>query len=259
MGFWEHIAELRSRFLRSVAFIATVAILSFAFQLRRIWVAGFRLYYPWPDPFNNMCSQILQRLRTDLVPADVAVVVTTPAEAILVEIKISLFIGVALGMPFVLYQIWKFASPAMHKHEKRMALGLIFPATGLFLLGCAFSYFLITPFTIDFLYGYARALNVGLLLSVDEFVSFILLFTLAFGLAFELPVVMYLISKTGLVGPDFWKKYWKHSMVAFAVFGAAITPDASGVTMLMVMLPMIALYGVGYLLSVRINRQKEAV
>jgi sec-independent protein translocase protein TatC len=96
-----------------------------------------------------------------------------------------------------------------------------------------------------------------LLLFADDFISFVLLFMLAFGLAFELPVLMYGLTALGIISSEFWKKNWRFAAIAIFVFGAIITPDGSGITMFLVALPMLALYVLGYAASVRLERRRE--
>ena len=115
------------------------------------------------------------------------------------------------------------------------------PSLGLFIAGCVFSYNLVIPYILEFLYRYGESAGVATFLNVIDFVTFVLQFLLAFGFSFQLPLVMYAISASGMVDADFWRKNIRYAIVAIVIFGAVITPDGSGVTMWFIAGPMIAL------------------
>jgi sec-independent protein translocase protein TatC len=132
------------------------------------------------------------------------------------------------------------------------------PILLLFFAGVLLCLVVVLPFTFSLLYTYQTALGANLLLLfADDFISFVLLFMLAFGLAFELPVLMYGLTALGIISSEFWKKNWRFAAIAIFVFGAIITPDGSGITMFLVALPMLALYVLGYAASVRLERRRE--
>src|SRR5436309_1367552 len=124
----------------------------------------------------------------------------------------------------------------------------------LFIAGVLVSLLVVLPFTFPFLYAFAYSFGATPLLRLDEFLDFVLWFSLAFGLAFELPVVMYGLSYLGIVSPEFWKKNWRYATIAIFIFGAVITPDGSGVTMMLVSIPMLFLYVAGYVAVVQRSR-----
>ena len=107
------------------------------------------------------------------------------------------------------------------------------------------------PFSIDFLYGYAVPIGAQTFITLDELISFVVLFVVAFGISFELPVIMWVLSAIGIVDAKFWRNNWRYAAVAIVIFGAVITPDGSGFTMWFVALPMMALYLAGYLVIKR--------
>jgi len=117
----------------------------------------------------------------------------------------------------------------------------------LFLSGVTLCFVVVLPFTFNLLYSVQTSLGANfLILYGNDFIDFVIWFTLAFGLAFELPILMYGLSYLGIVRSDFWKKYWRFATIAIFLFGAIITPDGSGVTMMLVSIPMLALYVIGY-------------
>jgi sec-independent protein translocase protein TatC len=116
---------------------------------------------------------------------------------------------------------------------------------GLFVTGIVFSYILVIPYILDFLYEYGEALSVATFLTISDFISFVLQLLLGFGVAFQLPIMMYGIALTGTISPEFWRRNFRYAAIILVVFGALITPDGSGITMWFLAGPMIGLYIAG--------------
>jgi len=129
----------------------------------------------------------------------------------------------------------------------------ILPMFLLFIFGVVFSYILVIPFTLNLLYKYGESVGAETFLTVNDFITFVLQFILGFGIAFQLPVLMYVLSLGGLTDSKFWQKNFRYAIIIITIFGAIITPDGSGVTMWFIALPMIALYAVGIVMI----RRKE--
>ncbi len=251
MGLLEHIDELRARLVRILISVAAITLFTFIFGIEEFNFSNFKIYLPFPNIYNNISAQFITKVQHDLLPSYVRLIVTSPSQAIFAQFSTSLFLGVILSMPIIVHQIGKFVSPALYPKEKRMILRIIVPATILFSLGCIFSYVLVTPFTLDFLYKYGIALGAQTFVTLDEFISFVLLFTLAFGLSFQLPIIMVILTSLEVVDAQFWRKNFSYAIVAMVIFGAVITPDTSGITMWFVALPMMFLYVIGYLFARR--------
>ena len=132
----------------------------------------------------------------------------------------------------------------------------ILPMFLLFIFGVVFSYILVIPFTLNLLYKYGESVGAETFLTVNDFITFVLQFILGFGIAFQLPVLMYVLSLSGLTDSKFWQKNFRYAIIIITIFGAIITPDGSGVTMWFIALPMIALYAVGI---VMIRRKEHEV
>jgi len=263
MSFFEHLEELRKRLkVLILAFVlAFIVFMTFGFQYG---VLGLPIWLPIPvlDPRHVIASQFLNAVRSYLIPPDIETIVLTPWEAIVVQFKAALFLSAVATSPIITYEFWAFVGPALKPKEKRLIVRVSTPVVALFLLGVAMSFAIVLPFTIPFLYDIARGIGVTALFQLTEFLDFVLLFSLAFGLAFELPVIMYGLSVLGTVQPEFWKRNWRYAAIAIFVFGAFITPDGSGITMMLVALPMLALYVAGYyaarLRQIRRNRAKTS-
>jgi len=247
MGLLDHIDELRARVVRILISVVAITLFTFLFGIKEFMYGDLKIYLPFPDVYNNISAQFIERIKEDLLPSYVQLIVTSPGQALLAQFSASIFLGVIFSMPIIVYQIGKFVNPALYPSERRTILKIIVPATILFSLGCIFSYILVTPFTLDFLYRYGIALGAQTFVTIDDFISFVLLFTLAFGLSFQLPIIMVMVTSLGVVDVEFWKKNFSYALVAIVIFGAIITPDTSGITMWFVAIPMIILYVIGYL------------
>lgn len=260
--FFQHLEEVRER-LKVVMWafvIAFVIFLMFSFQY--VVVFGVPMWLPLPtlNLQESIAQQFFVAVRSWLVPTYVSPVVLTPWEPVMVQFKVALFLAIVATSPITTYEFWRFIAPALKPKERRLIVRVSLPVVLLFLLGVTISFLVVLPFTFSFLYSVAIAMGAAPLLQLQEFLDFILLFSLAFGAAFELPVVMYGLSVLGIVSPEFWKRHWRFAAIAIFVFGAAITPDGSGVTMMLVSIPMLILYVAGYA-AIRIrfrNRGREA-
>jgi sec-independent protein translocase protein TatC len=192
-----------------------------------------------------------------VVPPYVDLIQTTAGQAMVALIYISLFLAVILSMPVILTQLAAFISPGMYEGEKKTIMRLLIPAGILFIAGCLFSYYFITPFTINFLYTFGLALGAETFISIDSFISFVLLFIFAFGFAFQLPIIMYILTYANVVNDKFWIDNLRYAVIALLFFAAVITPDGTGITMTLVALPMVGLYLGGYAASARLNKKRD--
>ncbi|MDH3657801.1 MAG: twin-arginine translocase subunit TatC [Nitrosopumilus sp.] len=255
-GFSKHFEELRKRLLRIVLVIGIITVFILTFHAEPIQVGQITLYYPTPEPLNNIAAQITNHMKINLVPEDVQLIQTAPGQAFFAQVYIAALVGIVVGMPVIIKELVGFIKPALKENEVNVSRSISFPALGLFIAGCVFSYNLVIPYILEFLYRYGESAGLVTFLNVIEFVTFVLQFLLAFGFSFQLPLVMYAISVSGMVDSDFWRKNIRYAIVIIVIFGAVITPDGSGVTMWFIAGPMIALYTAGMIIIERKERQK---
>lgn len=253
MDFWDHYRELRHRLILTMVPFIVAFVAVFSLRLETVTVAGWPILAPVPSQTGGIAAQVFDFLRGALLPASVELIVVTPVDAILAEITVGLFLALVLTSPIAAYHAARFFGPALHPTERDLVLKVVPVVTGLFLAGCLFALLFIVPFAFEFLYAYGRALGALTFITAQEFVSFTVLLVVAFGLSFELPVVMVALGEVG-VSSDLWAENWRIAVVAIFVFAAFITPDGSGVTMMIVGLPLTGLYGLGYWLV----RRREA-
>jgi sec-independent protein translocase protein TatC len=271
MTFLGHLEELKERVRNCLVAFLIVFGCVYMLSIKTGQIGGVTVYYPYPDFFDNIPAQLFEQFKADLLPANVILLNIGGIDALLVDVKIAMFLAVALCTPIFAWQAAKFILPALYPHERRFIAKIVLPTTLLFILGALFSYFLFTPFAMDFFFAYSEELEVGIpnatggfepTIGVSNFLSWITLMVLAFGIIFELPVFMGALTKLGIVSAEKWKSGWRYAVVAFLVIGGIITPDASGVTQILVAIPMTGLYiggvGLAYYIE-RGRRERESV
>jgi sec-independent protein translocase protein TatC len=255
-GVNRHLEELRKRLLRIVLVIGIITAFILTFHAEPIQVGQITLYYPTPEPLNNIAAQITNHMKFNLVPEDVQLIQTAPGQAFFAQIYIAALVGIVVGMPIIIKELVGFIKPALKENEINVSRSISLPALGLFIAGCIFSYNFVIPYILEFLYRYGESAGLVTFLNIMDFVTFVLQFLLAFGFSFQLPLVMYAISASGMVDSDFWRKNIRYAIVVIVIFGAVITPDGSGVTMWFIAIPMIVLYVAGMIVIERKERKK---
>src|SRR2546428_1982381 len=161
--------------------------------------------------------------------------------------KVAFFLAAVTGSPVIAYEMGQFIGPALKPSEKRLILRITLPVVVLFLSGVTLCFIVVLPFTFQLLYSVQNVLGANLLILYgDNFTDFVLLFSVAFGLAFQLPVLMYGLSWLGVVRSSFWKKYWRFAAVSILLFGAIITPVGGGVTTMVGAVPVRFFYLLGF-------------
>lgn len=181
----------------------------------------------------------------------------SPTTGFFLELKLALVVGLILAFPVVIYQVWAFLAPALEKRERRVIVPSLYMGTVLFALGAALAYWVALPVTLRFLFGFQQDF-LSLTIGADEYFSFVVRLLVSFGLVFELPVVVLILSALGLVTPRFLRSKRKHAVVLITVTASFLSPgDVIMVTLLM-MVPLILLYEFSILLSVMVTRGRLA-
>ncbi|MFN4336240.1 MAG: twin-arginine translocase subunit TatC [Candidatus Nitrosocaldus sp.] len=241
----EHLDELRIRVLRIVIAIIILSVVNLTIGIRWADSMPISIPYPYIDPLNSISIQVIHAMSEQLVPEHVKLVQLAPGQAFFAQLQVAIILAAILAMPIIVREVAGFIGPALYKDEVMILRRITLPAVALFATGCIFSYLVIVPFMLDFLYRYGETLGIQTFLSIGEFINFVMQFIVAFGLSFLLPIVMWVMSSADLVDKNFWRRNIRYAIVVIAIFGALITPDGSGVTMWFVALPLIALYALG--------------
>ena len=255
----KHLEELRKRILRIVIVIVAISAFVLSFHIEPISWGGIDLFYPTPEPLNNIAAQITNHMKINLVPEDVQLIQTAPGQAFFAQVYIAALVGIVLSMPVIIKEAIGFLKPALKENEIHISRSIFVPALALFIAGCLFSYLFVIPYILDFLYKYGDSAGLVTFLNVIDFVTFVLQFLLAFGISFQLPLIMYAISASGITDAKFWRNNIRYAIVAIVIFGAVITPDGSGVTMWFIAGPMIGLYLAGMVLIERREKKKTQI
>ena len=240
-GINQHLEELRKRLVRIVIVIGGISAFLLMCHAEPFQIDQLTLYYPTLEPTHNIAAQITNHMRINLVPENVDLIQTAPGQAFFAQMYVAALVGVVVAMPVIIKELVGFIKPALKENEINVSRSISLPALGLFIAGCVFSYNFVIPYMLDFLYRYGEGAGLITFLNVMEFVTFVLQFLLAFGFSFQLPLVMYAVSASGMVDADFWRKNIRYG---------------TGVTMMFVAGPMIGLYAVGMLLIERKERKK---
>lgn len=221
MPFLDHLEELRKRVIWSLVALVALSVIGF-FLVTELNVIG-----------------ILERPFHQVLP-DEYLRYTSPTTPVVVTFKLAFVVGFVLALPIIAYQAWAFFSPALYEHEKRYVVPAIGVGFALFLAGIAMAYFLVLPLGLRFLIGF-QAETLTPIITVDEYLRFATRLILAFGLIFEMPVVLVLLSFLGIVTPAGLRRYRRHALVVLAIAAAMLTPADLG-TMFMLLVPMLLLY-----------------
>jgi sec-independent protein translocase protein TatC len=173
--------------------------------------------------------------------------------------NISLIAGLILAIPYVLWEFWRFIKPGLTEQEVRNSRGAVAITTVLFLLGVLFSYFIVSPLMINFLGGYVVSQEVTNQIALTSYVGMISMMTLLMGLLFELPVLIFFLTKIGIITPGFLKQYRKHTAIGILIISGIITPSPDVFSQVVVALPLYALFELSLFLSSRLHRKKQAL
>ncbi len=257
MTFLEHIEALRKHIIRSVLAVIIVAVVAFAFK---DIIFNDILFAPKTPKFitNRLLCELGESFDSKALCINqntFNIINIKMAGQFMTHITISLIMGLVIAFPFVFNEFWRFIKPALNKKEVKHSRGAVLSASLLFSSGALFGYFIIVPLSIDFLGGYNVSKDVQNQINLDSYIQTFTSVVLASGVVFELPVLIYFLSKIGLITPKFLKKYRKHAIVIILILSAIITPPDI-FSQILVSLPLLLLYELGIGISRR-NEKKR--
>lgn len=207
-------------------------------------------------PFGeaSFATCIFLSAKESLLPTGVPVVALGPVSPFVAPIMMAFLVALLLTFPFGIWLIVRFLRPALRPKERKALSAYIVPSLVLFYAGCALAYFFVIPVTFSVLYSFADPMGVAPFFALDEFISSVFLLTVSVGFSFLLPVFMVASSHAGLISGKFWIRHFRGAILFAVIFSAIITPDGSGVTMVFLAVPLIALYVIGAIMSMRHGR-----
>ncbi len=245
MTFWEHLEQLRSVILRAVITIFTLTIVAFCFKdlIFEVIFAPTTNDFPLCSLFQNSDNIAVNLINTQLTGQFMA------------HIQVAFYFAVVVGMPIVLWQIFRFVAPALYLSERQRVTKAMVAGLILFYIGILINYFLIFPLSFRFLYLYQISGNVENLIEISSYLDSMLVLSLMMGLLFELPLVCIFLARIGIFSSKDMKTYRRHVFVAILVFAAIITPTTDAFTLAIVSIPIYLLFEVS-ILFVQLRERK---
>ena len=237
--------ELRIRVTRICIIMIIFISVSMTLGVTIIKFDGYGLFVLYPDTFNSLSIQVISHIKNDLLSNNISLVQTTPGQAFTAQMYVAIIIGTVGSLPVIVGELFAFLNPALHYSEKRIIKSIVVPTVSLFVMGCLFSYYVAIPYTLDFLYQYGQAMSILSFFEITSFILFVVNMLLIFGFSFQLPIVMWALTKGLIVNANFWKDNLRYVIIFLVLLGAIITPDGSGITMWFVVGPLMLLYVIG--------------
>lgn len=258
MSFLEHLEELRWHIIRSLLSIGVFAVVAFIFR-EPIWhhviLAPSRVNFWTYDMFCRLGN---------LMGNDIFCIDDLPfiiqnrrmTAQFTMALTSSFVIGLILAFPYAFWEIWRFVKPGLYHNEKQLSRGAVFFVTLLFLSGVLFGYYIVSPISINFLSNFRLDPSIMNEIDLTSYVSTIMMLVLGCGIMFQLPVVVYFLTKAGLVTPTFLRTYRKHAIVIILVLSALITPP-DVISQILMSFPLLFLYEISILISKTIKRKED--
>jgi sec-independent protein translocase protein TatC len=238
MPFLDHLEELRSRILRSLGAVVLASALG-------LWLVQH--------------FQLVNLLKLPIAPylTDGKLVVLSPTEPVMIVLKLGVLVGLVLASPIILWQTWAFLAPALYAREKRALVPSLFVGLALFLTGVVIAYLFVVPQALRVLFSFQTE-AIAPFITYDAYFGFVLQVTLALGLSFELPLIIIILSWLGVIGPADLHRFRRYSIILAFIAGAVLSPGADLLSMVMMTIPLLVLYEVGFAGAVIIERRRRA-
>ena len=256
-SFWEHLDVLRTAIIKITAVAVVFGIAAFCFKEELFAV----VLAPKNDGFitYRLFNRIAAWAGGETGSFAVQLINTGLAQQFIIHMKTALCAGVLCASPYILYQLFRFVSPALYANERKYVVRVVGGGYAMFVVGVLVSYFLIFPLTFRFLGTYQVSGEVTNLITLDSYISTLVLMCLSIGIVFEIPILSWLFAKLGFLSADFMRRCRKHAIVIILVVAAIITPTSDVFTLSLVALPMWLLYEVSILLVDRVKQQISGI
>ncbi len=237
MKFLEHAEELRRRIIFSIIPVVVFLVPCYT--------------------FSEQLFELLMRPVIQSLPGGSSLIFTRPAEGFLTYLKVSLFFSFLLSVPFIVYNIWKFVSPALYKEEKRIVVPVVVSATLCFAAGVLFCYMVAAPEGLGFLLGEYSTEHVRALPSIKDALSFLTALMVGFGVVFEFPLIIFILARLGIVTSEFLARQRKYALLVNAVIAAFITPTTDAISMMFMLVPLFIFYELGIVIAKFFGKERQ--
>jgi sec-independent protein translocase protein TatC len=235
MSLTDHLLELRKRLVRSVI----------------VLLIGFGVCYYYKD----LIFDIITRPLVQVLPKNGYLIYTGLTEAFFVYMKLAFFASLIITCPFIIYQIWKFVSPALHSSEKKYVVPFVFFSTLLFISGVLFGYFIALPPAFEFFVSFNNQ-YLQAMISFGDYLSLFVTFLLGFGLSFELPVFIFFLAKLGIVNSQMLSKNRKYAILVIFIVAAILTPSPDALSQILMAIPLMFLYEISIFITKFAKKKK---
>ena len=258
MSFFDHIDQLRKHIMRAALAISIIAVVCF---INKDFVFNTIIFGPRSPDFPtfkvlcNMSHALGLGESICFTPPTFTLITREFGEVIMQVMYVSFWMGVIGAFPFIFWEFWRFISPGLHEHERKSVRGVVAICSALFLIGVLFGYYVIAPFSINFLAGYTLE-GVEVAPTLDSYVTYISMFTIPTGFIFQMPVAGFFFARMGLLGTRIMKKFRRHAIVVILIVAAIITPP-DVVSQTLVAIPLYLLYEITILVVARVQRKRE--
>lgn len=253
--FLNHLDELRRRVINILKTFALFFIIFLIFDIRYVTFFGFHFPFLYPDIYTNIGAQFLSAIEAHVLPAGYNVLTLNPTDGVVADFYSCMFLAIVFSIPVIVDQIAKFLTPGLKKKELQALKSVVVPGSVLFFAGSFVGIWIFLPELFRIFLNYDVGLGVQPYLSIRSFVNFVLIYVLGFGLSFEVPVFMVMLSRFGIVTAEYWASKWRYAVVGALIFGLIFSPGVTGFTMMALAIPIIILYFGGIYFARRAERK----
>jgi len=261
MGFFDHLDELRARLVKIAYIILGTTVAAFIWVdtlFEEVIMAPFTQGF-WGYEFFCKAGKLIMNDDTLCWDPPKLIMQSMQVQGQFVSaFKIALVGGFILSFPFVVRQLWLFVKPALNKKEIRRVQKSLFVVSLLFFAGVLFAYFLLVPVATNFLLSFSLSDKIQNIITISSVTGFVTFMSLATGLVFELPVLIYILTSIGLISSDFLKKYWRYAAVVIFIIAGIATPSPDAFSQLLLGIPLMSLYVLGIFIAKRVEKRKAA-
>lgn len=258
MGFFDHIEALRWHIMRSVGVIAIFTVVAFTqkkLMFDYLLFGPTRADFPTNKLFCWLEANVPFLSGLCIKDAKFTFINTDIVGQFMLHIQMAMYVGGVMAFPYIFFELWRFVKPALHEREIRNTRGIVFVTSLLFTIGCLFGYFIITPFCVNFLIQYQATSLVQNLIDINSYIGLLITMTIPTGILFELPMLVYLLTKLGIITPDFMRRGRRIAYVVILIIVAIITPQGDITSLLLISAPIFILYELSIGVSNRVHRQ----
>jgi len=247
MPFLDHLGELRTRLIKALLSVVFFAVLS--------WFFIDRIFDFLVAPYKQAVNLAKAQLQDPAAMQALHLIYLNPTGGFMIFLKLAITVGILFSIPVIIYQLWQFIAPGLLMRERRVAVWVVFFTTFCFLLGALFCYYVVLKFGLGFLLSFQSEVLTPMI-SIDEYLGFVTILIVVFGLVFEMPVVAFFLTKIGLLTPEFMRQKRRYGIVTIFVAAAVLTPSTDAFTQMLLAVPLLLLYEISIWVS-RVALPKE--